>query len=54
MQPCGQSRKLIIMISSVKTKVVAKFETSEMMCVEFMQGQKAIIIIIVANESKYM
>ena len=34
------------MISSVKTKVVVKFETSEMMCVEFMQGQKAIIIVI--------
>ena len=33
-QPCHLSIKLIIMISGVKTKLVVKFEASEMMCVE--------------------
>ena len=33
-QPCRQSTKLRRMISSIKTKVVVKFEASEMMCVE--------------------
>ena len=32
-QPHRQSMKLKIMISSIKTKVVVKFEVSEMMCV---------------------
>ena len=33
-QPCCQSTKLRSMISSIKTKVVVKFEASETMCVE--------------------
>ena len=33
-QPCCQSTKLRSMISYVKTKIVVKFEASEMMCVE--------------------
>ena len=33
-QPCRQSTKLRIMISSVQAKVVVKFEASEMMCTE--------------------
>ena len=33
-QPCHQSMKLRIMISSVQTKVVVKFEASELMCTE--------------------
>ena len=32
-QPCRQSKKLRIMIGSIKTKVVVKFEASETMCV---------------------
>ena len=33
-QPCRQSTKLRIMISSVQAKVVVKFEASELMCIE--------------------
>ena len=33
-QPCCQSTKLRIMIIIIKTKIVVKFEASEMMCVE--------------------
>ena len=33
-QPCRQFTKLRTMIISIKTKVVVKFEASEMMCVE--------------------
>ena len=33
-QPCRQSTKLRTMISSVKSKIVIKFEASEKMCVE--------------------
>ena len=44
------SPRNLVMISTVKTKVVVIFETLEVMCVDFMRGQKAIIIVIqVAN-----
>ena len=33
-QPCRQSTKLRTMIIIIKTKIVVKFEASEMMCVE--------------------
>ena len=33
-QPCRQSTKLRTMIINIKTKIVVKFEASEMMCVE--------------------
>ena len=33
-QPCRQSMKLRIMISSVQAKVMVRFEASEMMCTE--------------------
>ena len=33
-QPCSQSTKLRITIVNIKTKMVVRFEASEMMCVE--------------------
>ena len=38
-QPCRQSTKLRTMIINIKTKIVVKFEASEMMCVE-LRAQK--------------
>ena len=38
-QPCRQSTKLRNMTISIKTKVLIKFEASEMMCVE-LRGKK--------------